>query len=191
MELGSVAELLSAFGTLAALVAASIAARAAIKTNDQQGRQLQYLERANMERQRDLEAAQAAKIAVWIQQDEAGAPHVWWLNASGLPIYSSTFTVTSPLTITQVKYSIRGPGGKPYEVARVSRKFLSDAEVFNSSWSDWFDQDALHVAISFRDASGHWWLRDFSGFLLQYDSEESVQRAMSDSIARMQGQAPS
>jgi hypothetical protein len=64
VEIGSLAELLSAFASLAALVAAGIAARAAIKTNNQQGKQLEYIEAENRKREVSAESARAAKIAV-------------------------------------------------------------------------------------------------------------------------------
>lgn len=92
MEIGSLADVLSAFGTLAAVLAASFAAGAAIRTNNQQTRQLALLEEGERRRQNEVERSQADTVACWLSLDkQTKQPIVHWTNLSGLPVYNLTF----------------------------------------------------------------------------------------------------
>jgi hypothetical protein len=182
VEVGSIAELLSAFASLAALVAAGIAARAAIRTNEQQGRQLEYIEESNLQRDRESERAQAAGLAVWIQLDHDAIARIWSVNAGGLPVYRATVYVATPSGVSETHYSVGNPQPEPGLLSRASDKLDADISVPDGFWLHWLESDLIHAAVTFRDASNHWWLRDFRGRLSRHDDEQSAKRAMNASL---------
>ena len=111
VDTGSVAELLSAFATIAAVVAATFAARAAIRTNNQQSVQLAFLEEGEHRRERESVRSQARRVACWVSLVKStNEPLVHWTNLSGLPVYNLTFWVATPFGVTATKYSIGPPG---------------------------------------------------------------------------------
>lgn len=180
MQVGSLAELLSASGSILAVIAASFAARAAIRTNNQQSAQLAVLEEGERRRGRENERAQAEKMACWVSLDkDTDEPLVSWTNVSGLPVYNLTFWVVMPFGVTATKYSIGPPGDGPRGLRRVQLELrnLGDAQKANTSWSDLLDRGVLRSAVSFRDVGGKWWFRDFLGVLVPCDDGSAAEVA--------------
>lgn len=168
MEIGSIAELLSASGTIAAVLAATFAARAAIKTNNQQSAQLAVLEEGERRRERESESVQAETVACWVSLDkDTEQPVVNWTNLSGLPVYNLTFWVAVPFGTVATNYSIGPPGDGPRGLQRVQQEIqtLEQAQEVAASWPELLDGGALRSAVSFRDVGGKWWFRDFLGGL--------------------------
>lgn len=183
MELGSVAELISGFGTLAALLAASVAAKAAIQTNRQQGKQLNYLEDAERRRQVEADQRDAANIAVWTGIGDEGRPAVRLVNNSGLPTYDLTVWMTVPGNL-QVDYQVHGPTDGRI-LRRASKEILQWADgIDDLDWARFLADGQLGCAATFRDASNRWWLRDFNGALSRRsdktDAVKSVRQSYRD-----------
>lgn len=170
MDVGSLPEILSAIGTLGALVAASVAARSALRTNKQQTLQLQSLE-DNQNRQRVREAReQASAVAAWIGIfDEL--PSFRFINSSGLPIYDFTAWVATPDELFEVDYTFVPPSTEMRWLDRVRSRIIVDSSGFPPGyWEGLLDRRELLAAITFRDCSDRWWLRDFQGVLEAHDS---------------------
>jgi hypothetical protein len=186
VELGSVAELLSAFGTLAALVAASVAAWAAIRTSDQQGRQLRRLEEAERRRQAELEQRDAARIAFWTGVNSDG-PAVWYVNSSDLPVYNLRLAVVIPGWSTDLVYTSLGPTQSERPLKRVRSALLAHRDVEERTWVEHLEHGAFRCAAVFRDPSNRWWFRDYSGALSRQDDERAAVEALERHRDRLRG----
>jgi hypothetical protein len=182
MEWGSVAELLSAFGTLAALGAAAVAARAAIRTNNQQSVQLAHLEDADKERSQAAERAQAEKVACWISLDKDSAnPRPVWINGSGQPVYNATFFLATPGKVTEVRYAVASPSASKATLFRAQALLLGDQGSEVRSWEELLDGERLRAAVVFRDTGNRWWLRGYLGHLSQHPTENAAHAAQLES----------
>ena len=180
MEIGSLSDLLSAIGSLTAVVAASIAARAAIQTNNQQSTQLRYLEGSEQRQREEREREQASKVAAWMalgMEDYLDLPVCVWANSSGLPLYDITFYVALPNKLVRTKYSALGPTSTT-DLPRVHRAIMRDAPVGadKMTWVKLLDLRALRAAISFRDVFDNIWLRNFSGELIKHSTMAAAER---------------
>jgi hypothetical protein len=166
MDIGSLAELVSAFGSLAALLAAAIAAKAAVETNRQQTRQLAHLEDAERRRKADIDQKDAARVAAWTGLSD-GLPTVWLINESGLPVYELTIWITVPGDLVRVRYESHGPTES--RILRWATKEIIDWGDAHGGvdWPQSFSVGEIVCAITFRDASNQWWQRDFEGVLSQ------------------------
>jgi hypothetical protein len=182
LELGSFADLLSGFGTVAALVAASVAARAAIKTNNQQGVQLRHLEEAEKERREREEQRVAGVVAAWAGMDDNGAI-VRFVNGSGLPVYDLSIWVLTPDRLFCVEYATHGPTSNSRPLRRVGidlNTYATDADV----WASWLNEGKFRAAAVFRDTTNKWWLRGFDGSLSQQPDRQTAHRSVKAEHAR-------
>jgi hypothetical protein len=191
LDTGSLAELLSAFATIAAVVAATFAARAAIRTDNQQSVQLAVLEDGEHRRKRESVRSQADKVACWVSLvKETNEPLVHWTNLSGLPVYNLTFWVATPFGVTATKYSIGPPGdGPPRGLRRVqdALRELGEAQDAQVSWSSLLDKGILRSAVSFRDVGGKWWFRDYLGILTECHDDLAAEQAARIAAVELQG----
>lgn len=171
-EWGTVPDWLAGAGAVVAVVFAGMAAKAALRTNIQQGAQLSHLENAEIERIESRERAQAKRVAVWIVLDSAAKPEVYCYNASELPIYNASIICVSPLGTTRTFYACKSPDAeakrmnRPTEILRCQATNSSDLS--NDDEPDWpsmRDAGTLRSAIVFLDAEGRWWIRDVMGKL--------------------------
>jgi hypothetical protein len=186
VELGSVAELLSAIGTLAALVAASVAAWAAIRTSNQQGRQLRQLEEAERRRQVELEQRDAARIAFWTGVNSDG-PAVWYVNSSDLPVYNLRIAVVVPGWSADLVYTSLGPTQSERPLKRVRAALLANRDVEGGAWVAHLERGAFRCAAVFRDPSNRWWFRDYSGVLSRQRDERTAVEALERQGDRLRG----
>lgn len=187
MELGSLADLLSAVGTLAALVAASVAAWAAIRTSDQQGRQLAQLEEGERRRQAESDQRDAARIAFWTGVNHDG-PAVWYVNGSGLPVYGLRLAVVLPGRTVDLSWASLGPtsaGERPLKRVRTTLSAHTDLD--REAWVASLADGTFRCAAVFRDAANRWWLRDYFGVLSRQESEEVALAAMRRQARRFTG----
>lgn len=179
MELGSIAELVSAFGTIAALVAASVAVRATIKTNNQQGVQLRYLEDAESRRRVEADQQDAARIAVWMGIDDDGQPVARLANDSGLPTYELSVWVAISTDMLRISYQVHGPTNGARILRRVRNELLGYSERDSPiDWAELLATGQLSCAATFRDASNRWWLRDFDGTLVRKPDRDVAESAV-------------
>ncbi len=180
MDVGSIADLISASGTVAAVIAATYAVRAAIRTNKQQSTQLAVLEEGERRRERESARSQAEKVACWVSLDkETDQPIVSWTSVSGLPVYNLTFWVAVPFGTIATKYSIGPPGNGPRGLSRVQHELRNFGQTQECavSWSELLDRGTLRSAVSFRDVGGKWWFRDYLGVLVQCNDGAAAEEA--------------
>jgi len=174
VELGSFAELLSAFGTLAALVAAAIAARAAIRTNNQQAEQLRQLEAAERRRETEQEQREASSVAFWTGHNSEG-PGVWYANFSDLPIFDLLIRVTVPGRSFVITYLSLGPTER-HRVLKRLRRILLVPDGDPVDWEQLLEEGSFRCAAMFRDSSGRWWTRDTAWLLHRHPDRETALR---------------
>jgi hypothetical protein len=178
VELGSLAELLSAFGTLAALVAAGIAARAAIRTNNQQADQLRQLEEAERRRQVEAEQREAAMVALWPGVNQDG-PAIWYMNRSGLPVYGLLIRARIPGRTFELTWQSLGPAFRDDPLGRMRRELLAHApDGTRPDWAGLLESGQFWCAAIFCDTAGRWWLRDFRGRLSRHPDEDAARREL-------------
>jgi hypothetical protein len=171
-----VAELLSAFGTLAALVAASIAAWAAIRTNNQQAEQLRQLEAADRRREVEQEQRDAALVAFWTGSNTDG-PGVWYANFSQLPIFDLLIRATVPERSFAITYLSLGPTAHHRPLNRVRRMLIAEEAAGDPiDWDRLLAEGTFRCAVMFRDSSGRWWTRDTTGLLHRQPDREAALR---------------
>ncbi|MCE3551325.1 hypothetical protein LWC33_07650 [Pseudonocardia sp. RS11V-5] len=175
METGSLAELLSAFASIVALAAAVVAARAAVRTNQQQSVQLSHLEIGEAERRQASRAAQASQVTAWVELAvDNGTPQVNFANSSGLPVYGVTVATAAGTRTFRTTYSVLAPRESASRLRR-----MEDVLPAGIAWSDLLDAGDLRAALVFRDAKGGWWLRAYDGGLEPFGSEAKAQAALS------------
>ena len=177
MQTGSLAELVSAFAALGALVAAVVAAFATLRTYQQQ-----------QEEQRQRNAAEersaSSKVAVWARTDRGVNAALRYINASDLPIYALTVWVVIPGRCFEVFYSVVGPSPESRTLRRgtalMQEKAVADGLEVN--WKSLLESDRIAAAITFRDLGNRWWHRQLSGELKKYGGAEEARRAASEDI---------
>jgi hypothetical protein len=189
LETGSLAELVSAFGALAALFAAGIAAKAAVNTNRQQTRQLAHLEESERRRRTDADQKDATKIATWTGLDD-GRPVIRLINQSGLPVYELTVWVKLGGSLLKVPYVAHGPA-ETRVLRRATAAILAWAESQEEAtdWGQIFSNRGFLCATTFRDTSNRWWLRDFEGVLSSQVGQESAILSLQDSYRNVAQQS--
>lgn len=183
---GSIAELVSAGATVAALVAASIATWQAFRTNNQQGRQLAALEQSERDRTEQAVRADANRVAFWpgFRPDDPRSAFVYYANTSGLPVYELTLRIAVPLREDPilVRYEALGPEPHHRPLRRTRRELDAYAREHGPvAWGDLLGGRQLRCSATFRDTSGRWWVRDERGALLgPWGSGDEATRAESD-----------
>jgi hypothetical protein len=160
-----------------ALVAATFAglsARANIRGNRNQARQLEY-QQAQIEHQQkqldrvdeDRRREQASKIGIWSYVRD-GATSIRVANTSGLPVYLASIWAEQSGSYAQVEKIIRTevipPGDTDFETTELSA---------DSRW---------RVSILFWDTQGVMWTRDGSGKLKELSPDE-VDRIMGEVLS--------
>ncbi|MFF5079238.1 hypothetical protein ACFY36_19445 [Actinoplanes sp. NPDC000266] len=190
MTLGSLAEIISAVGAIAAVIAASFAARAALKTNRQHSSEIELIRHEGVRSEEREQRSQADQIACWATIDrDSNMPTVCWINHSGLPVYDLTFwVVMPPFETVTVRYSIGPPRHEERNLRRVEEKVRTVGSADNSTvpWTRILDTGKFRSAVSFRDIFGTWWLRGFDGVLLRCacaDEADEKAAAMAHDIA--------
>lgn len=175
MEWGSVGELVSGVSALGALVAATFAARAAIKTNNQQSRQLDHLEKAELERREAARREQAEMVAAWISLDKTSdLPQVWWANSSARPVYCVTLFLSTPYGTAEARYNFGGPT-ESRSLPRAQKALLEHPGAARvASWTQLLNDDSFGIAVAFRDSASRWWFRDYTGMLTSHADENSA-----------------
>jgi hypothetical protein len=182
VELGSVAELLSAFGTLAALGAAGIAARAAIRTNNQQAEQLRQLEAGDRRREVEQEQRDAAVVAFWTAWNPEG-PGVWYSNSSQLPVFDLRIRVLIPGRSFVITYLSLAPTTRHRPLNRVRRMLLAhEAATEPIDWERLLGEGTFRCAAMFRDSSGRWWTRGPTGLLYRQPDRETALREVEAAV---------
>lgn len=190
MQWGSVAELTTAVATVGALLAAALAARAAIQTNNRQNRRLLRLEVADRERSAAAERRQAEAVACWISLDKSsGLPVVCWTNSSGSPVYNVTLFLSTPCGTTEVRYTFGSPTSPP-SLPRAQRLLLDEQGGLIESWERLLDEDEFRVAVIFRDCANRWWLRDYDGVLSGHPDEVSARLVHREALRRFLPRLP-
>src|ERR1019366_4650495 len=181
---------IAAGGTLLAVIFAGFAARAAIKTNQQQTRQLEMLA-AEQQRLRDEStSAQASAVAVWWKRGQVSRRShiktitVYAINTSLLPIYNCSINAKIKADGSEFQ-SLRNawkkawegaldahpgwnagplllpqPAAQVFQEARIDSRGLSDLELARLA-----DDVSILVSLTFRDAKGVWWLVSSRGDL--------------------------
>lgn len=200
MNWGSVPDWLAGSGALLAVVFAGIAAKAALRTNDQQSRQLAHLEQAAVDSRAEQRRLQASQVAVWI---ELSAPdsgdariQVCYSNASTQPVYS--VRIKSRFLADTLENSIRFavmPPTQGVEVSEKSSRILSSKLYVaameshprpgNDDESSRYNSAVQHtlaqlmrqarddgIQIEFHDAAGISWCRNNRGVLTEIVSSE-------------------
>lgn len=189
MQWGSISDIVTAVAAVAALVAATFAAHAAIKTNVQQGLQLERLEAADRERLAAEERKQAELVAAWLGLDRADSPVpvVRWSNSSAQPVYDVTYFMSTPFATTEALYRFAGPT-EPTTRPRAQQALLSAQDELVESWEQLLAEDQFRVAVTFRDSGNRWWLRDYFGTVTKQVDEQAArearQRSLSEFITR-------
>jgi len=171
-----------------ALMFAARAARAAIRTNDQQALQLEQLKLEAAERRQQAIREQASLVCVWITDKL----DVWLTNASTQPIYDVTVTYSRSMDGVHQSWakSIVAPntiGTRLDVLTQAVSRSLTDS-VARANGLEYSDYDLGHVTavgdqiraeserakhvwasegveIEFRDVSGRRWRRDPEGVL--------------------------
>lgn len=168
LDWGSVPDWFSGVGTVLALGAATVAARAALATNRQQGRQLAHLEEQQERRDEQDQRSQAALVAAWVQPNTANLPQVWFINGSPLPVYDVTVRLHAREDTRVVGYAVRGPDSQPVKLSRSTdalREAVAELEI--ADWRRKTFAGEIAVSLSFVDAKGRRWTRNPHGALQQ------------------------
>ena len=169
VDWGSVPDWLSGGGALLAVLFAGIAAKAAIRANIHQTRQIQQIEQQEQDRRAERTRAQAALVAAWVVPDGSLLPRIFFRNGSQLPVYAVTVACHSPLGSADHRYPVRGPDAAPVVLSRLTGvlRGVGDAADFRSGedWAQVLDTGELAIALCFMDSNGRWWVRDRGGTL--------------------------
>jgi len=188
---GSVPDWFAGVGALVALTFAGVAARSALRTNEQQSRQLAQLERAEVERAEDRRRAQAAKVASWIVLAPGSEPEVWCMNSSGLPVYNLIIWCHTAAGVATTVYAVKMPDTAPKKMNVATNDLTAfvitaarNTELLNSlnpvsyamvhpnpDWGAMYREGILRVSIQFLDAEGRWWLRNRMGQLMETETD--------------------
>lgn len=158
IDWGSAPAWLSGVGALVALVFAFSAARAANKTNVQQGLQLRAIEE-------DRRQAHAALVAAWPVDHSSGAVHCRLHNGSELPVFGvllfrGLVDDSGDLWWRHERVRAVSPGDTAFE--------WSGDLPFTPERPD--DVNANLAAVAFLDCRGRYWLRDCFGQLQELPS---------------------
>ena len=186
IDWGSVPDWISAAATVAALLAASYAARVGY-------RQLKVLEVQEQDRQRAERIRDASRVAVWVRVDEVRAlPELRYVNASGMPIYDLSLWVVTPGHTFRVVYVVDGPAAESKTMVRgtadLQRQITERA--YGPDWTHLLKSGRLVCAVTFRDSVNRTWFRDFHGRLTEVDGSATVEeRVMAQTAARFPGDA--
>ncbi|GAA3068407.1 hypothetical protein GCM10010464_35800 [Pseudonocardia yunnanensis] len=174
IDWGTVPDWLAGGGAVVALLFAGVAARAALRANGQQSRQLVNLEEQQRERNEREKRSQAALIAAWIQPDGEGLLQVYFINGSPLPIYRLRVILHVASETFAVEYAVRGPDSAPVKIMRATTKFRAvlDARQI-MKWRKMLGDGRISVSMSFMDANSTRWNRDSSGLLSLDTSDQS------------------
>ncbi|QJY50110.1 hypothetical protein [Pseudonocardia broussonetiae] len=167
---GSVADWVSASATVAALLAASYAARVAY-------RQLRVLEDQEEYRQRAEKIRDASRVAVWVRIDAMSAlPELRYVNASGMPIYDLVLWVATPEQTFTIVYVVDGPSAESKTMVRgtddLQRQICEST--YRPGWTQLLESGHLVCAAAFRDSVNRRWFRDFHGRLSEVEEQEDV-----------------
>jgi len=186
---------IAAAGTLLAVVFAGFAALAAMKTNQQQTRQLEMLAADQQRLHRESIRQQATEVAVWWKRGRVSdGPQtrsftVYVMNASSLPIYNCAIDAKIKTEVGD-HLALQGAWKAGWENAtgvrsqwhagpillpqRAAHVFL-EAEIDTRGLSERelgrLDDDVfIIVSLTFRDAKGTWWLASSRGDLRESKS---------------------
>lgn len=181
------ATLASAVLTLAALVAAFLGARAALRANNQQAEQLRQLQLEALERQEQAKQSQAVQICSWIDKEL----YVFVTNASSQPIYDVKVQyVGSDASAADWEAQVFPPDTRRFALddlrSRLRNRLIDSLAAREGITLTEYDLTHTTVAkdrieeqlpsemvawaregvkIEFRDVSGRRWLRDAQGRL--------------------------
>lgn len=198
IALGTLPDWIAGISTAGALVAASLAAKAAFGQVQHLRDQVEHTSKLEEDRQRAERRAQASQIAVWIESD-GRVPYVLLSNRSNLPIYGVTVVcqiVWLNKAIT-TSFNTLGPRSEPLDLARVrvALERVASDDLFNPiravpgqpvqveppeirkgskllqhGAKTWADlvSDLIRVGVSFRDANETPWARHPNGELTEH-----------------------
>lgn len=181
---------IAAGGTLLAVIFAGFAARAAIKTSQQQARQLEILAAEQRRLRDESTSAQASAVAVWwkrarvSRRSHTEAITAYVINTSRLPIYNCSINAKIKADGNEFR-SLRHawkqawesapdahrewnagplllphPAAQIFQEARIDTRGLSNLELARLA-----DDVFILVSFTFRDAKGVWWLVSSRGDL--------------------------
>lgn len=183
VDWGTVPDWLAGVGALAAVVFAAMAARAALRTNDQQTYQLAQLERSEQRRADTERRALASSVTAWVRAERDEPAEVNFINGGRLPVYNLAVVLTCSSQRATIHYAVRGPHADPIMMKRVTlelRRMLSEEGVReNNDWQPLVARGLLTVAISFMDSNGSWWARYAEGELTEFPDRLAAQCAIS------------
>jgi hypothetical protein len=181
LEIGSLSEAVSALATVGALVAASIAGRAALQTNRQQSKQILLQEQAEIDRQSDRRQSQASRIAsVVVLEQRDDRPSIAWINGSGVPVYDVTCFVIVADRMIAINYRTSVGGSKRRKLGRVTEKLHEEFTFTRAEWRALLSSGRLMTAIKFRDANNVWWCRGFDGTLTEHPNNNAATTQVAD-----------
>ncbi|WP_433802947.1 hypothetical protein [Actinomycetospora sp. CA-084318] len=189
IDWGSVPDWLAGVGAVSALGFAGVAALAAVRSNRAQQLQVESLraeQRAGSERER---RAEATKLALWVEFEEKeplifeGLPHsvssvVRFSNASSLPLYSVSIVMIGPEGAARVPYNVLAPTSVPRVLPRASRVLHTLVE--GHDLGELLAAGRVHLACSFRDSSGLWWVRSHDGRLVEARDQADAENLSGD-----------
>ncbi|MFS8104660.1 hypothetical protein LFM09_46915 [Lentzea alba] len=196
---GTVPDWIAGVSTFGALCAAAGAAKAAYK-------QLTYLRSDEQRRVNADRQQQANQVCVWITADAFGVPHVYFNNASNLPVYGVTVRCRVPWHqigelpgIVHTELGTLGPTEKPIALYKVEQDLLKTAkdqlikeeavdhyrfkegsELANwqcDTWGQLVERD-VSIGVAFLDASNLAWSRHMDGTLTDHRKLGQAQEAL-------------
>ena len=179
MQLGSIAELVSAFAALGALAAATVAAWAARGTLRGQRSELSLLREQHNRRIEKDDRAASSKVAVWARTDRGEKAVLRYINASGVPVYALTVWAVIPGHRFDVFYTVIGPTATSRTLRRGSEE-LQGLVVEKCPDVDWvwlLRNEKIVASATFRDLNGVWWHRALSGVLTEHSDAHGAKTA--------------
>ncbi|MFJ9783960.1 hypothetical protein ACIRSS_30580 [Amycolatopsis sp. NPDC101161] len=198
IALGTLPDWFSGVGAVGALVAASLAAKAAFGQVEHMRNQIDHAKELEQEAVRRERRSAASQVAIWIESVDRELC-VYYTNRSGLPIYSATIVsrITWLNKIISTNYATLGPTEEPRRLKRVELdlrkvvkeevgffrvaqpkgqpaqgrfKIKSDGALAATGYEWWSDlaADQVRVGLAFMDAAEIPWVRHPHGELTEH-----------------------
>lgn len=198
IALGTLPDWFSGVGAVGALVAASLAAKAAFGQVQHMRNQIDHAKELEQEAVRRERRSSASQVAIWIESVDH-VLCVYYTNRSGLPIYSVTIIcqITWKNKIISTEYATLGPTEGPRRLKRVEEdlrkivkeevgfyrliqgknepaqgryKIKSDGALAATGYEWWSDlaADQVRVGMAFMDAAEIPWVRHPHGELTEH-----------------------
>jgi hypothetical protein len=175
---GSWPDWIQSIATVGALVFAGLAAKAAIRTSNQQSTELEAMRRDELDREGEKRRSQAAQVGIWLDPHTERYPDVFLYNASRLPVYDTTVQISLDSTTRSRKYAVRIPNSAPHVLEYMTQELRSALTDLNVPVDDQFElisMNRLAVKMCFMDSSGAWWSRTNKGKLMHHSTQAEAE----------------